>query len=385
MARIVARNVKAQYAPQIGPAHPERSGGHSDPGRGQNADTSAMAGVETPLCRLLGIRYPVLSAGVGGGARAELVAAVSNAGGFGVLGASGMPPEALRAEVARTKTLTGQPFGVNIIIDTDPETVDDDFAFFRSQVVAAGESGAAAVVLFWGDPAPLVDAVRRLGMVVMLQVGSVEEATAAVEAGVDVVITQGVEAGGHVRGTTSIWELLPDAVDAVRPAPVVASGGIGDGAGFARALRLGAEGVSLGTRFVASDEANAHPEYKRRIVAATAADTVYVADLFDVGWPNAPHRVLRNRTYEEWVAAGQPPPGERPGEGTAIGTHTLSSGQQREWPRYGVGVATPEFDGDVDYAPLWAGESCSVVNDIRPAAEIVGDLVRDAEADLSGP
>jgi NAD(P)H-dependent flavin oxidoreductase YrpB (nitropropane dioxygenase family) len=143
--------------------------------------------------------------------------------------------------------------------------------------------------------------------------------------------------------------------------------------------------VSLGTRFVASEEANAHPEYKRRIVAATAADTVYVPDLFEVGWPNAPHRVIRNRTYEEWLAAGRPPPGQRPGEGTLIGTHTLSSGQKRDWPRYAVGIATPEFDGDIDYAPLWAGESCSVVNDIKPAAEVVSDLVREAEAALSDP
>ena len=344
-----------------------------------------MAGIETPLCRLLRIRYPVLSAGVGGGARAELVAAVSSAGGFGVLGASGMPPEALSAEVARTKALTERPFGVNIIIDTEPESVDEDVAFFRSQVGAAGESGAAAVVLFWGDPAPLVDDAHRHGMVVVLQVGSVEEAVAARASGVDVVIAQGREAGGHVRGTTSIWELLPATVEAVKPAPVVASGGIGDGAGLARALRSGAQGVSLGTRFVASEEANAHPEYKRRIVAATAADTVYVPDLFDVGWPNAPHRVIRNRTYEEWLAAGQPPPGERPGEGTVIGTHTLSSGQKRDWPRYAVGIATPEFDGDMDYAPLWAGESCSVVSDIKPAGEIVGDLVREAEAALSNP
>jgi nitronate monooxygenase len=215
---------------------------------------------------------------------------------------------------------------------------------------------------------------------VLIQVGSVEEAEAAAEAeaGVDAVIAQGVEAGGHVRGTTSIWELLPAAVARVAPLPVLASGAIGDGAGLARALRLGAAGVSLGTRFVASDEANVHIDFKRRIVAANATDTVYTPDLYDVWWPGAPHRTLRNKTYEEWEAAGRPPSGSRPGEGEPIGRYHLSSGRVVEWPRYAVGMANSDFEADVEYAPLWAGESCSVVNDIKPAAEIVADLVREA-------
>ena len=342
--------------------------------------------LRTPLCEALGIEVPVFSAGVGGGARAELVAAVSNAGGFGVLGASGMPPEALRAEVERTRGTTDRPFGINLIIDIgedDAEGAQDDREFFRSQITAAAEAGAAAVVLFWGDPAPLVPQAHADGLAVLIQVGSVDEAESAVAAGVDAVIAQGVEAGGHVRGTTSIWELLPATVEAVRPTPVLASGGVGDGAGLARALGLGAQGVSLGTRFVASDEANAHAGYKQRIVASDATDTVYTRDLYDIGWPGAPHRTLRNRTYEEWTAAGQPPPGGRPGEGTSLGRHRLSSGEVVEWPRYAVGVATPDFDGDIEYAPLWAGESCSVVDEIKPAGQIVRELVRDAQAVLA--
>ncbi len=161
----------------------------------------------------------------------------------------------------------------------------------------------------------------------LIQVGSAEEAEAAAAAGVDAVIAQGVEAGGHVRGTTSIWELLPQTVQAVSPLPVLASGGIGDGDGLARAFRLGAQGVSLGTRFVASDEAYVHPEYKRRIVASTAEDTVYTAELYDVWWPDAPHRTLRNKTFDEWKAAGSPASGKRPGEGTAIGTRHRASGR----------------------------------------------------------
>ena len=249
----------------------------------------------------------------------------------------------------------------------------------RAMIAAAASASATAAVLFWGDPAPYVEPAHEAGVKVLIQVGSVEEAEAAAETGVDAVIAQGVEAGGHVRGTTSIWELLPAAVARVAPVPVLASGGIGDGAGLARALRLGAAGVSLGTRFVASDEANLHIDYKRRIVAATAADTVYTADLYDVWWPGAPHRTLRNKTFEEWEAAGRPPSGSRPGEGQSIGRRiNVVSGSVIECPLYAVGMPTSEFDGDVEYAPLWAGESCSVVNDIKPAAEIVADLVREA-------
>jgi nitronate monooxygenase len=321
----------------------------------------------------------VLSVGFGAGARAELVAAVSNAGGFGVLGASGAAPDVLGAEVERTCGLTDRPFGINLIIAEDPTAAaEEDRAFFRSQIAAAAEAGAAAVVLFWGDAAAVVDAAHAAGLAVLIQVGSVAEAEAAVKAGVDAVIAQGLEAGGHVRGTTSIWDLIPATVEAVRGTPVLASGGIGDGAGVARALDAGAQGVSLGTRFVASEEADAHPDYKRRIVASSAADTVFTDDLYDVGWPDAPHRTLRNRTFEEWVAAGRPPAGERPGEGSVIGRRRLFSGDVVNWRRYAVGMATSEFEGDLEYAPLWAGESCSVVNDVKPAAQIVGDLVREA-------
>ena len=338
-------------------------------------------GLVTPLCRALGIEAPVFSAGMGGGARAELVSAVSNAGGFGVLGASGVPPELLASEVARTRERTAQPFGINLIIAEDPAAAPDEGRqFFGEQIRVAAANGASAVVFFWGDPAPLVPVAHDAGLRVLIQVGSVEEALAAASAGVDAVIAQGFEAGGHVRGSTSIWELLPATVESLAPLPVLASGGIGDGADLARALSLGAQGVSLGTRFVASDEANVHPEYKRRIVESSAQDTVYTTDLYDVWWPDAPHRTLRNETYAEWEAAGRPASGERPGEGTIVGTRRSYAGDVIEWPRYATGMITPEFEGDLGLPPMWAGESCSVVNDIRPAGEIVAELVRGAEA-----
>ncbi len=186
-----------------------------------------------------------------------------------------------------------------------------------------------------------------------------------------------------MRGTTSIWELLPETVQAVSPLPVLASGGIGDGDGLARALRLGAQGVSLGTRFVASDEAYVHPEYKRRIVESTAEDTVYTAELYDVWWPDAPHRTLRNKTFDEWEAAGSSAIGQATRRRNRHRHAPRASGELLDWPRYATGMLTPDFEGEIDYAPMWAGESCSLVNDIRPAAEIVHDLVREAEIALA--
>jgi nitronate monooxygenase len=217
----------------------------------------------------------------------------------------------------------------------------------------------------------------------LIQVGSVEEAEAASDAGVDAVIAQGVEAGGHVRGTTPIWELLPAVVDAIRPVHVLASGGIGDGAGLARALQLGAQGVSLGTRFVASHEAWIHPVHKQRVVEATAADTVH-SELYNMWWQGAAHRTLRNKTFDEWETAGRPPPGGRPGEATLIGSRRLLSGEVQEWPRYAVGMIPPNFEGDLDRIPMHAGESCSVANDIKPAGQIVRDLAAAAEVALAG-
>ncbi len=282
-----------------------------------------MRSLHTPLCDLLGIRYPILNAGIGPAAGPELAAAVTNAGGFGVLGGGGMPHEAMRKLVARTRALTEGPFGINAIVD-DPAVPED-----LEHLEGIAAMGPTAIVLFWGDPTPYIPIAHGHGVKVLVQVGSVGEAKRAAKAGADAVFAQGVEAGGHVRGTTPIWELLPDTV------------------------------------------------------RARAEDTV-LNDLYDGDWPNAPHRTLRNKTLAEWEAAGSPPHGSRPGEGTSIGRRTNSMGERVDWIRYSIGTAPPDFDGDIEYAPLWAGESCSDVNDIKPAERIVSDLVREAEAELAG-
>ena len=341
-----------------------------------------MVALRTPLCDLLGIDVPILSAGMGSVAGPELVTAVSEAGGFGVLGVSGASPETVQARIDRCRALTKRPFGVNVIIDEvgwAPSA--DERELVRSEVLKAIEARVAAVVLFWGDPAPYVKPAHGNGVKVLVQVGSVGEAETAAAAGVDAVIVQGVEAGGHVRGTSSIWELLPAAVAAIAPVPVLASGGIGDGDGIRRAIGLGAQGVSLGTRFVAAEESLAHAEYKRRLVESVAADTVYTEDLYDVSWPGAPTRTLRNRTFSEWDAAGRPPAGRRPGEGTVVGKVQLPSGHVLELPRYGgAGSPLAGFEGDLDYVAMWAGESVEVIHDVLPAGGIVRRLAAQAVA-----
>jgi NAD(P)H-dependent flavin oxidoreductase YrpB (nitropropane dioxygenase family) len=340
--------------------------------------------VRTPLCDLLGIDVPILSVGFGASATPDLAAAVSNAGGLGVLGL-GIPADAARDRIARTRELTRRAFGGNIIIAAlaSPDANEQQRETRRQMVELAIAERVPAIILFWGDPSPFVGPAHRGGVRILVQVGSPDEAVAARDAGVDAVILQGSEAGGHVKARRSIWEALPATVDALGTMPVIASGGIGDGRSIARAMKAGAQGVSLGTRFVACEEAWIHPHYKRRVVEATATDTDYSDDLFDGGWRNAPHRFLKNKTYREWVAAGRPPSGRRPGSGEKIGTVRMPWADV-DAHRYDAAMLVPTFDGDPEDFVMWAGLSVERVNDIKPAADIVRDLVRETEEVLAG-
>jgi len=326
----------------------------------------------TPLCRDLGIELPIFNAGMGGGiAGAALAAAVSNAGGLGVLGMGGLPPPLIREEIRKVRSATKKPFGVNILLPILEE----------GQIEVCLDEKVPLLVLFWGDVRPFVEKARRAGTKLVYQCGSIDEAKAGADAGVDAVMIQGVESGGHVKGTTALSIALPGVVEAVKPLPVIAAGGVADGRSLAAALSAGAQAVSIGTRFLCSNESRAAASYKQRTAKAKAEDTVHTL-CFDIGWPNAAHRVLRNKAFTEWEEAGSPPPsGKRPGEGVVFGA--MSFGDTRvELQRYNVFPPLDNFEGDVEYAALYAGQSCSLVNDIRPAAEIIRDLVRGAEAAL---
>jgi nitronate monooxygenase len=324
--------------------------------------------LKTPLCQQLGIDSPLFSVGMGGGmAGPELVAAVSNAGACGVLGMGGLPAPYIRQQIHHLRTLTNKPFGVNILLPLLQE----------GQIETCLDEQVPFLVLFWGDPTPYVAEAHRRGTKVFVQVGSVEEAQAAVAAGVDAIIAQGMEAGGHVKSTVALTTIVPAVVEAVKPVPVIAAGGIANGRGVVAALGLGAQAVSMGTRFLASAETHVVQAYKDRVVQSKAEDTVYTL-LFDVGWPNAAHRVLRNKVITEWEAAGCPASGQRPGEGSILGTMPVA-GTTVDMVKYMVFPPLSGFTGDIDYAVLYAGESCGLVHDIKPAAQIVHDVVREAE------
>jgi nitronate monooxygenase len=321
--------------------------------------------LRTPLCYRLGIDLPIVQAPVS--PAPALAAAVSNAGGLGMLQASWLSPDELREAIRETRQRTDRPFGVNLVL----EWAQDE------RMELALDEGVRIVSLFWGDPAPYVATVRERDGLVLAVAGSAAEARGIAGAGVDAVVAQGVEAGGHVWGGVATLALVPAVVDAVAPLPVVAAGGIADGRGLAAVLALGAEAAWVGTRFVASEEAAFHPLYKEAVVEAAETDTVH-STVFDVGWPNAPHRTLRNSTVCRWNEAGRPSPGSRPGEGEVV-----ARARGSEVVRYEFENPLPGMTGNVEALALYAGQSAGIIREILPAGEIVRRMAAEAEAVLA--
>jgi NAD(P)H-dependent flavin oxidoreductase YrpB (nitropropane dioxygenase family) len=242
------------------------------------------------------------------------------------------------------------------------------------RLAAALAAGVRIVSFFWGDASTMIGEAREAGATVFVTVGTAEEGRAAAAVGADVVVAQGWEAGGHVWGTVSTLALVPRVVDAVAPVPVVAAGGIADGRGLAAVLALGGVGAWVGTRFLAAREAEIHPDYRRRILAASEADTFY-GTLFDGGWPDAPHRTLRNSTIEAWERAGRPASGSRPGETDEPASRPDGSPINR----YASATPTAAMVGDVEPLPHWAGQGVGLVTREASAAAIVESLLTEAE------
>jgi NAD(P)H-dependent flavin oxidoreductase YrpB (nitropropane dioxygenase family) len=324
--------------------------------------------MKTTLCTRLGIEAPIIQAPMGGAVGPALASAVSNAGGLGMLVLWRADADTIRRQVRETRALTSRPFGVNLNLEFPQEE--------RLDVCLA--ENVPVISFFWREPGALVRRAKEAGAVVLHTVASAEMARRAVESGVDVVVAQGWEAGGHVRGTVATLPLIPAVVDAVGTTPVVAAGGIADGRGLAAVLALGAAGAWIGTRFLASREAAIHPRYRERLLNATEDDTVFLEELFDVGWRKAPHRVLRNKTVETWEAEGRPPSGARPGEGEVI----ARSGSIGEIVRYQSYTPGTDAEGDIDALSLWAGQSVGLVSEIKAAGDIVREIVAQAQSTL---
>jgi NAD(P)H-dependent flavin oxidoreductase YrpB (nitropropane dioxygenase family) len=319
-------------------------------------------------CERLGIEIPIIQAPMGGAVGPALAAAVSNAGGLGTLALWGADIETLRRQVRETQALTSKPFAVNLNLEFPQE----------ERLDACLQERVPIISFFWREPSALVARAKTGGAVVLHTVGTAEDARRAAECGVDIVVAQGWEAGGHVRGKVATMALVPAVVDAVGPVPVIAAGGIADGRGLAAALALGASGVWIGTRFLASNEVAIHPHYRERIYRATEDDTVYLEELFDIGWPKAPHRVLRNSTVAAWEAAGRPASGQRPGESEVVAT----SKSRGPIVRYRSYTPAADAEGDIDALSLWAGQSVALVHKTQPAAEIVREIFSEAQAVL---
>jgi NAD(P)H-dependent flavin oxidoreductase YrpB (nitropropane dioxygenase family) len=315
--------------------------------------------MRTPLCDLLGIEHPIVQAPMGGPSVPRLAAAVSNAGALGML-VLGRADDA-GAPVRELRGLTQHPFAGNFVLEHDQ----------HARLEAALEAGLAIVSLFWGDPKSYVDRIHDAGALLLHTVGSAEEAKRVVAAGADVVVAQGWDAGGHVWGQVGTLALVPAVVDAVAPTPVIAAGGIGDARGVAAVLALGAQGAWVGTRFLMAEEAPVHEHYRRRLIEAAETDALWFPDLFDGGWPDAPHRALRNATIDAWEAAGRPPAGSRPGEGEQVATSSTGAAIAR----YASLTPLDGMDGDIDAMSLWAGQSVALARRVEPAADIVAELV----------
>jgi NAD(P)H-dependent flavin oxidoreductase YrpB (nitropropane dioxygenase family) len=311
--------------------------------------------LSTPFTTLVGCEVPLQQAGMGGVATAALAAAVAGAGALGMIGGAMVPPGVLGDLLEGIGEPARGAVGVNFLMP-----------FVDRAAVEVAASRARVVEFFYGEPDPsLVELVHGGGALAAWQVGSVAEGLAAVRADCDFVVAQGTEAGGHVRGRTGLLPLLAQVLDAV-DVPVVAAGGIGTARGMAAALAAGAAAVRVGTRFVATREADVHPAYAAALIDAGVGDTV-LTEAFCVMWPDAPHRVLRS-----CVAAAEACPSDIIGE-------MEHGGARMPIPRFAVPCPNATTTGNIGAMALYAGESVGAVRAVEPAAAIVRELADGAE------
>jgi NAD(P)H-dependent flavin oxidoreductase YrpB (nitropropane dioxygenase family) len=316
--------------------------------------------IHTPVCDLLGITHPIVLGGMATGTSVPLVAAVSNTGGLGILGVTGQSATDIGEQIAAIRVATAQPFGVNFLL----------FLTNEANFAAALEARPPVVSFAWARPDQdlhhYVQRVHDAGLLAMYMAGEVPEAIRAAEAGADVIVAQGTEGGGHV-GWMASMALVPMVVAAVAPRPVLAAGGIADGRGLAAALALGAEGVLLGTRFLATEESPMHAHLKQAIVQSNGHDTV-LTEIPDIAsgqvWPGAMARTLRNRFVEQWSG--------------------------REWAlrqqahTVGEAARVARLSGDVDNAPILIGQDAGLIDAVLPAAEVIQRMVAQAEEIITG-
>ncbi len=326
--------------------------------------------LRTPVCDLLGCEVPILQAGMGGVARSDLAAAVAEAGGFGMLGMVRETPELIAREIDAVRARTDRAFAVNLIpAATDP-------ALLAAELDTCLARRVPAMCFFWDVVPEAVARAKDAGCLVLHQVGKLAAAQAAEAAGADVLIVQGVEAGGHVHGQAGALVLV-EQVARASALPVVASGGFATGAGLVAALALGAQGIHCGTAFLATRESFAHDHHKARVLASGAEDTV-LTDLFSLNWPpGAPVRVIRSALTD---AIGGTLFGHHPEE---LPPEVIAEDDGRSILRYSTNSPLRTTSGDLDAMPAFAGHSASLIDDLPSAAERISAIMSEAEAALA--
>lgn len=303
--------------------------------------------MKTILCDLLGITYPVIQGGMAWLGTCELSAAVSRAGGLGIIGAGNAPPEWLRDQIRRIKGQTRNPFGVNIMLMSP---------FLEEIIAIVMEEKVSIVTTGGGNPGPYILRFKQAGMKVIPVVASVALARRLERAGVDALVAEGLESGGHV-GKTSTMALVPQIVDAVN-IPVIAAGGIADGRGLVAALALGAQGIQMGTRFLCSDECIAHAKFKEAILKAQDRATVVTGES-----AGHPVRVIKNRLTRQFM--------EMEKNGASI----------EDLERFGEGkLHLGVIQGDLDDGSLMSGQIAGLVGSIKPVQTIIEETVAEAES-----
>ena len=305
---------------------------------------------------MLGVDHPILLAGMGGVSYAQVTAAVSEAGAFGCLGAAAMPHDEMRREIEQVRALTSKPFGVDLLTASPRDMVP------LVETICA--SGARAFVAGLGVPAQVVELCHRHGVLVINMCGKVSHAIRAVEAGCDIVVAQGTEAGGHT-GQIATMPLVPMIVDAVR-VPVLAAGGIFDGRGLVAALALGAQGIWMGTRFIASTEARAHPKYKEKILDSDESGTVITR-----AYSGKTMRAIRTRYTDEWE-----------GKADELQRFPMQAARATQDGVWHI-LAGPETGLDPERDCMPAGQSAGGITAVKPCRDIVHDIVAQAEAILA--
>ncbi|MBI3992230.1 MAG: nitronate monooxygenase [Candidatus Lambdaproteobacteria bacterium] len=314
---------------------------------------------DNPLCRMFGIRYPVFQAGMGHVAYGDLAAAVSEAGGMGVIGTGYMSGEELRAEIDKVRARTDRPFGVDILfarVEGRDATSVEYTAHVQALIDVTLDERVPVLVSGLGDPAGVIAQAHAQGMRVMSVVGNVRQARRMAEQGVDVIVASGADGGGHV-GRVGTAVLVPAVADAVS-VPVIAGGGIADGRGLVAALALGASGVWMGTRFIATREARGHDNYKHKLVEIGDEGTIVTR-----AHSGKTCRLVRNAFTDYWEAhAEQIQP--HPHQLAAVGHPASLKGR---------------IEGDVEHGVLPAGQSVAMIHEVLPAGEVVRNVVREAE------